>query len=82
MAMCELRTRKVQHRAPDDTSVHSEKHFLIATFARTDICIRIRIFQALCNGVSDDAMKSFGLIPFDHDARRCLLRAGNRTDFT
>uniref|UniRef100_T1II24 Uncharacterized protein n=1 Tax=Strigamia maritima TaxID=126957 RepID=T1II24_STRMM len=35
-----------------------------------------------CNGVSDVAMKSFGLIPFDHDARRCLLRAGNRTDFT
>uniref|UniRef100_T1IZV0 Uncharacterized protein n=1 Tax=Strigamia maritima TaxID=126957 RepID=T1IZV0_STRMM len=38
MAMRELRIREVlirQHRAPDDTSHHSEKHLLIAPFGLT-----------------------------------------------
>uniref|UniRef100_T1IU33 Uncharacterized protein n=1 Tax=Strigamia maritima TaxID=126957 RepID=T1IU33_STRMM len=55
MATCELRIREVlirQHPAPDDTSLHFEKH-LLSTFSFP---------HSVCNGppLGHDATKSFG----------------------
>uniref|UniRef100_T1IGY8 Uncharacterized protein n=1 Tax=Strigamia maritima TaxID=126957 RepID=T1IGY8_STRMM len=94
MATYELRIREVlirPHRAPDDTSLHSEKHLLSTVsflhsfyrYLHSNLTSAVGITKNAfhldaCNG-PPLGRRCYEVIPFDHDVRRCLLRAGNRT---